>query len=91
MSSTNSPAVTANSPLSKHSASSVSYSEPSLTPNSNPDAVFLQGFLVEGGAEEVDVVVIVLGSLLVVVDVLFDVVDLFDLLGPQHTCIICSA
>ena len=85
MSSTNSPAVTANSPLSKHSASSVSYSEPSLTPNSNPDTVFLQGFLVEGGAEEVDVVVIVLGSLLVVVDVLFDVVDLFDLLGPQHT------
>ena len=46
----------------------------------------------EGRAEEVDVdvVVIVLGSLLVVVDVLFDVVDLFDLLGPQHTCI-CSA
>ena len=87
MSSTNSPAVTANSPLSKHSASSVSYSEPSLTPNSNPDTVFLQGFLVEGRAEEVDVdvVVIVLGSLLVVVDVLFDVVDLFDLLGPQHT------
>ena len=85
MSSTNSPAVTANSPLSKHSASSVSYSEPSLTPNSNPGTVFLQGFLVEGRAEEVDVVVIVLGSLLVVVDVLFDVVDLFDLLGPQQT------
>ena len=84
MSSTNSPAVTANSPLSKHSASSVSYSEPSLTPNSNPGTVFLQGFL-EGRAEEVDVVIIVLGSLLVVVDVLFDVVDLFDLLGPQHT------
>ena len=41
----------------------------------------------EGRAEEVDVdvVIIVLGSLLVVVDVLFDVVDLFDLLGPQHT------